>query len=67
MNIRTHLPLIISLIVTANSVWAEQTQLTIGFQKSSLFTIIKSRQTLQKAFKDKGVSVCWIEFKVRTG
>lgn len=40
----------------------ETTTLNIGFQKYGLLPIIKARGDLDKALKDKGVTVKWVEF-----
>ena len=53
---------IASLFTASLTAAAEQSVVTIGFQKASLFTIIKSRQTLEKQFAPEGVKVRWIEF-----
>jgi len=53
---------IASLFAFSATQAAEQSVITIGYQKASLFTIIKSRQTLEKQFASQGVKVRWIEF-----
>lgn len=63
MNKLIPLTLLASTLFTAYSVAAaEQSVVTIGFQKASLFTVIKSRQTLEKQLAPQGVKVRWIEF-----
>nr|WP_244968535.1 sulfonate ABC transporter substrate-binding protein [Rosenbergiella australiborealis] len=55
--------MVISSLLTASfAATAEQSVVTIGFQKASLFTIIKSRQSLEKQFSPQGVTVRWVEF-----
>ncbi len=51
-----------SLLTLTTAAAAEQSVLTIGFQKASLFTIIKARQTLDKQLLAQGVKIRWVEF-----
>jgi sulfonate transport system substrate-binding protein len=37
-------------------------ELRIGYQKTSVFLVVKSQQVLEKRFEPQGVSVKWVEF-----
>lgn len=51
-----------SLLLLPTLSFAEQSVVTIGYQKASLFTIIKSQHTLEKKFASQGVTIRWVEF-----
>ena len=38
-------------------------EIRIGFQKAGIFPAVKLRGTLEKVFKDKGITVKWVEFQ----
>lgn len=40
----------------------ELKEVRIGFQKAGLFPAVKARGTLETAFKDRGITVKWVEF-----
>lgn len=50
------------MMLTACSKPQESTTLNIGFQKYGVLPIIKARGDLDKALKEKGVNVKWVEF-----
>lgn len=50
------------MMLTACSKPTETTTLNIGYQKYGLLPIIKARGDLDKALKEKGVNVKWVEF-----
>lgn len=54
--------------LTAKAPAAEQPkeqlkEIRIGFQKAGIFPAVKQRQTLEKVFNAKGISVRWVEFQ----
>lgn len=50
------------MMLTGCSKPQESTTLNIGFQKYGVLPIIKARGDLDKALKEKGVNVKWVEF-----
>ncbi len=50
------------MMLTGCSKPQETTTLNIGFQKYGVLPIIKARGDLDKALKEKGVNVKWVEF-----
>lgn len=50
------------MMLTGCSKPQESTTLNIGFQKYGVLPIIKARGELDKALKEKGVNVKWVEF-----
>ncbi|WP_111860245.1 sulfonate ABC transporter substrate-binding protein [Acinetobacter sp. CFCC 10889] len=50
------------MMLSACSKQTETTTLNIGYQKYGLLPIIKARGDLDKALKEKGVNVKWVEF-----
>ena len=50
------------MMLSACSKQQESTTLNIGYQKYGLLPIIKARGDLDKALKEKGVTVKWVEF-----
>lgn len=50
------------MMLSACSKQQETTTLNIGYQKYGLLPIIKARGDLDKALKEKGVNVKWVEF-----
>ncbi len=49
---------------TSKAPAAEQPkEIRIGFQKAGIFPAVKQRQTLEKVFKEKGITVRWVEFQ----
>lgn len=38
-------------------------EIRIGFQKAGIFPAVKQRGTLEKVFKEKGITVKWVEFQ----
>ena len=50
------------MMLTGCSKPQETTTLNIGFQKNGVLPIIKARGDLDKALKEKGVNVKWVEF-----
>lgn len=50
------------MMLTACSKKTETTTLNIGYQKYGLLPIIKARGDLDKALKQKGINIKWVEF-----
>lgn len=50
------------MMLTACSKKTETTTLNIGYQKYGLLHIIKARGDLDKALKQKGINIKWVEF-----
>ena len=50
------------MMLTGCSKPQETTTLNIGFQKYGLLPIVKERGVLDKALKDQGITVKWVEF-----
>ena len=49
---------------TSKAPAAEQPkEIRIGFQKAGIFPAVKQRGTLEKVFKDKGITIKWVEFQ----
>jgi sulfonate transport system substrate-binding protein len=56
--------LLLSAGLTASPVTAQELkEIRIGFQKAGIFPAVKQRATLEKVFKEKGISVRWVEFQ----
>nr|WP_249225739.1 aliphatic sulfonate ABC transporter substrate-binding protein [Tardiphaga alba] len=49
---------------TSKAPAAEQPkEIRIGFQKAGIFPAVKQRGTLEKIFKEKGITIKWVEFQ----
>jgi sulfonate transport system substrate-binding protein len=56
--------LLLSAGLAASSAVAQEVkEIRIGFQKAGIFPAVKQRATLEKVFKEKGISVRWVEFQ----
>ncbi|MCC8366131.1 sulfonate ABC transporter substrate-binding protein [Xenorhabdus sp. PB61.4] len=54
--------LLLLLALSGNALATQPQQITIGYQKSNIFTLLKSRGTLDNALEKEGIKVRWVEF-----
>ncbi|MGJ8513604.1 aliphatic sulfonate ABC transporter substrate-binding protein [Carnimonas bestiolae] len=67
-SIKRQTPLLAGLIavamgvVSSTALAAQPDTLTVGYQKANIFQLLKSRGTLDEAFKKQGTQVKWVQF-----